>query len=106
MISDTQPGMLFTPEGNVHVCLDFDDAADLGKGSTLSRRGGNVTMPVQDNPAPRRRHHDDGEAKMSATASEAAADVEKASSLNAFVASVGQTPSAAPRPRRAPGDDT
>lgn len=60
MISDTQPGMLFTPEGNVHVCLDFDDAADLGKGSTLSRRGGQrhdagARQPGAEAPASRRR---------------------------------------------------
>ena len=48
MISDTQPGMLFTPEGNVHVCLDFDDPADLTKKFDALAAGGKVTMPVED----------------------------------------------------------
>lgn len=48
MVSDTQPGMPFTPEGNVHVCLDFDDPADLTKKFEALAAGGKVTMPVQD----------------------------------------------------------
>jgi PhnB protein len=48
MMSDTQPGMPFTPEGNVHVCLDFDDPADMTKKFEALSAGGNVTMPLQD----------------------------------------------------------
>jgi PhnB protein len=48
MLSDTMPGMPFTPEGNAHVCLDFDDAADMAKRFDALAAGGKVTMPLQD----------------------------------------------------------
>jgi PhnB protein len=48
MISDTQPGMPFTAEGNVHVCLDFDDGADMTAKFEALATGGKVTMPLQD----------------------------------------------------------
>ncbi|HVZ34498.1 MAG TPA: VOC family protein [Polyangiaceae bacterium] len=48
MISDTQPGLPFTAGGNVHVCLDFDDAAEMTKKFEALSAGGKVTMPLQD----------------------------------------------------------
>jgi PhnB protein len=48
MISDTQPGTPFTAEGNVHVCLDFDDATDMTAKFEALAQGGKVTMPLQD----------------------------------------------------------
>jgi PhnB protein len=48
MISDTQPGMPFSPGNNVHVCLDFDDAADMAKKFDALAVGGQVDMPLQD----------------------------------------------------------
>jgi PhnB protein len=48
MLSDTPPGMPFAREGNVHVCLDFDDPADLTRKFEALAVGGQVTMPVQD----------------------------------------------------------
>lgn len=48
MISDTQPGTPSTSGSNVHVCLDFDDPADLTKKFDALAVGGKVTMPVQD----------------------------------------------------------
>jgi len=48
MISDTQPGMPHTPGTNNYVCLDFDDAVDMGKKFEALSAGGNVTMPLND----------------------------------------------------------
>jgi PhnB protein len=48
MLSDTMPGMPFTPEGNQHVCLDFDDASDLAARFDALAAGGKITMPLQD----------------------------------------------------------
>lgn len=48
MMSDTQPGAPFTPQGNVHLSLDFDDAADMAKRFEALGAGGKVTMPLQD----------------------------------------------------------
>jgi PhnB protein len=48
MISDTQPGMPLALGSNVHLCLDFDDPAEMsGKFDALSA-GGKITMPLQD----------------------------------------------------------
>ena len=48
MLSDTMPGMPFTPEGNAHVCLDFDDATDMTQRFAALGAGGKITMPLQD----------------------------------------------------------
>lgn len=48
MLSDTMPGMPFTPEGNAHVCLDFDDAAEMARRFDALATGGKITMPLQD----------------------------------------------------------
>ncbi|HTV19724.1 MAG TPA: VOC family protein [Polyangiaceae bacterium] len=48
MISDTQPGTPFVAGSNVHVCLDFDDADEMGKKFDALAAGGQVTMPLQD----------------------------------------------------------
>ena len=48
MVSDSMPDKPAPTEGNVHVCLDFDDVADMaGKFQALAE-GGKVTMPLQD----------------------------------------------------------
>jgi PhnB protein len=48
MLSDTMPGMPFTPEGNAHICLDFDDEADMTQRFDALGSGGKITMPLQD----------------------------------------------------------
>ncbi len=48
MVSDTMPGDPVATESNVHVCLDFDDAADMGRKFEALSQGGKVTMPLQD----------------------------------------------------------
>jgi len=48
MISDTQPGMPVALEGNVHVCLDFDDVADMTKRFEALAVNGKVTLPPHD----------------------------------------------------------
>src|SRR3989441_708996 len=48
MISDTQPGMPVATEGNVHVCLDFDDVADMTKKFEALAVNGKVTLPPHD----------------------------------------------------------
>ena len=48
MISDTMPGMPVPAGNNVHVCLDFDDAADQKKKFDALSKDGQVTMPLQD----------------------------------------------------------
>jgi PhnB protein len=48
MVSDTMPGQSVPAGGNSHVCLDFDDPADLVKKFEALSAGGRVTMPVQD----------------------------------------------------------
>jgi PhnB protein len=48
MISDTQPGMPLRQGGNVHVCLDFDDAEQMTRSFEALAVGGKVTMPLQD----------------------------------------------------------
>jgi PhnB protein len=48
MISDGQPGTPHVVGNNVHICLDFDDPAEMsGKFDALAA-GGKVTMPLQD----------------------------------------------------------
>lgn len=48
MISDTQPGDPVAPEGNTHVCLAFDDVADMTTKFDALAVGGTVTMPLAD----------------------------------------------------------
>jgi PhnB protein len=48
MLSDGRPNMTIPPGGNSHVCLDFDDAADMAAKFDALAAGGTVTMPVQD----------------------------------------------------------
>jgi PhnB protein len=48
MISDSQPGVPFVAEGNVHVCLDFDDVADMARKWEALSEGGKITMPLQE----------------------------------------------------------
>jgi PhnB protein len=48
MLSDGRPNMTIPPGGNSHVCLDFDDAAEMAAKFDALAAGGTVTMPVQD----------------------------------------------------------
>lgn len=48
MISDAPPDMQVALEGNVHVCLDFDQVADATARFEALAQGGTVTMPLQD----------------------------------------------------------
>src|SRR5882672_12911120 len=43
MLSDIQPGMTHTPGTNMYVCLDFDDADEMGKKFDALSAGGKVT---------------------------------------------------------------
>ncbi len=48
MVSDSMPDKPAPTEGNVHVCLDFDDVADMTRRFEALAQGGKVTMPLQD----------------------------------------------------------
>jgi PhnB protein len=48
MLSDTMPGMDVPAGGNAHICLDFDDAAEMTSRFEAMSKGGKVTMPLQD----------------------------------------------------------
>jgi PhnB protein len=48
MISDNRPEDPFTAGGSAHVCLDFDDAAEMAARFDALAAGGKVTMPLQD----------------------------------------------------------
>ncbi len=48
MVSDSMPEKPVPTEGNVHVCLDFDDALDMTRRFEALADGGKVTMPLQD----------------------------------------------------------
>jgi len=48
MLSDIRPGSPHTPGTNSYVCLDFDDAADMGQKFDALAAGGKVTMPLED----------------------------------------------------------
>jgi PhnB protein len=48
MLSDTMPGKPVTAGSNSHVCLDFDDPADMRRKFDALAAGGQVTMPLQD----------------------------------------------------------
>jgi len=46
MVSDAMPDRPSPTEGNVHVCLDFDDVADMTRRFGALAEGGQVTMPL------------------------------------------------------------
>ena len=48
MISDDMPGHPVAKEGNVHVCVDFDDVTDMKKKFEALSAGGKVTMAPHD----------------------------------------------------------
>jgi PhnB protein len=48
MVSDTMPDKPSTGGANVHVCLDFDEPADLIAKFDALAKGGKVTVPVND----------------------------------------------------------
>jgi PhnB protein len=48
MVSDGPPGFPATPGNNLHVTLDFDDAADMARRFEALSAGGKITMPLQD----------------------------------------------------------
>jgi PhnB protein len=48
LVSDTQPGMPFSAEGNMHVCLELDDLNDAKAKFDALAAGGTITMPLQD----------------------------------------------------------
>jgi PhnB protein len=48
MISDEQPGNTTRVGNNVHVCLEFDDVADMTKKFEALADGGKVVSPLQD----------------------------------------------------------
>ena len=48
MLSDSMPGVPLTAGGNMHVMLDFDDAADMARKFDALSAGGKIDMPMQD----------------------------------------------------------
>ena len=48
MLSDSRPDAPVTIGSNVHVTLDFGDAADMARKFDALSAGGKVTMPLQD----------------------------------------------------------
>lgn len=48
MVSDTPPDAPATAGSNMHVTLDFDDAADMARRFDALSAGGKITMPLQD----------------------------------------------------------
>ena len=48
MVSDGRPNIPVQRGDNLHVTLDFDDAADMAKKFDALAAGGKVTMPVSD----------------------------------------------------------
>lgn len=48
MLSDSRPDAPVTVGSNVHVTLDFDDAAEMARKFDALAVGGKVTMPLQD----------------------------------------------------------
>jgi PhnB protein len=48
MISDTRPEEAPKRGDAIHVCLDFDDAAQMAGSFEMLSAGGKVTMPLQD----------------------------------------------------------
>jgi len=48
MLSDSQPGVPVKAGTNMHVTLDFDDAADMARKFDALSAGGTIDMPMQD----------------------------------------------------------
>jgi PhnB protein len=48
MISDSRPDQPVAVGDNLHVTLDFDDAADMARRFDALSAGGKITMPLQD----------------------------------------------------------
>jgi len=48
MISDSRPDQPVAVGDNLHVTLDFDDAADMARKFEALSAGGKITMPLQD----------------------------------------------------------
>jgi PhnB protein len=48
MISDSAPGTPVALGSNVHVCVDFDDAAEMARRFDALAAGGEITMPLED----------------------------------------------------------
>jgi PhnB protein len=48
MVSDAGPGSAVPNDTNVHVCLHFEDVADLERKFQALAAGGQVTMPLAD----------------------------------------------------------
>ena len=48
MLSDAPPGAPVTAGNNMHITLDFDDAADMARKFDALSAGGKVTMALQD----------------------------------------------------------
>lgn len=48
MVSDTMPDKPTATEGNIEVCLNFDDVEDMVKRFEALAAGGKVTTPLQD----------------------------------------------------------
>jgi len=48
MVSDSMPDRPVRTEGNVHVAVNFSDAAEMAKKFDALAAGGKVTMPLQD----------------------------------------------------------
>jgi PhnB protein len=48
MISDTQPGMPFSPGNNMHITIHFDNVKELDQKFEALSAGGKVTMPPND----------------------------------------------------------
>ena len=48
MLSDSPPGVPVAVGTNMHVTLDFDDAADMARRFDALSAGGKIDMPMQD----------------------------------------------------------
>lgn len=48
MLSDTMPDTPTSPKGNCHVCLNFDDDADMSKKFDALSVGAKITFPLHD----------------------------------------------------------
>ena len=48
MVSDGPPGTPAVAGSNMHITLDFDDAADMARKFNALSAGGKITMPLQD----------------------------------------------------------
>lgn len=48
MVGDAGPGQPIERQGNVQICLHFDDPADMAKKFEALAEGGKITMPLGD----------------------------------------------------------